>query len=303
MGHSAICLRASRTSIWSTSHTRTICAPRGVTQLFPLWKLPSNKTPRSRAISFWVMWNACRLATSASWLKTNARPFRFAGNCAPEDESTACWRGCRRSAVAKDFSNALASLRTCPASSFTSRLRVAISERWFVAVLRKEVIPPLLSLRAMRAPSDRTASENAVMVCGPVAFGLAVHHPETQCRQAAYSSTLLGTWTGLLAGFLGLALGGLGIDNGFELGTRNELRHGRGWDLQGRARGGVLARARGTLGGLEGAETHELNGIAFLHGRLDGVDQGFENGIGGGLGQVVLGREDFNELGAIQRDE
>ena len=104
---------------------------------------------------------------------------------------------------------------------------------------------------------------------------------------------------GLLASLLGLALGGLRIDYGFELGARNEFRHGRSRDLQGGSGGRVLAAARRALGGLEGAKANELTGVAFLHGRLNGVDQGLENRIGSSLGQVVLGSEDFNELDAI----
>lgn len=45
---------------------------------------------------------------------------------------------------------------------------------------------------------------------------------------------------GLLTRLLGLALGGLGIDHGLELGAGHEFRHGRCRNLQGGTGGGFL---------------------------------------------------------------
>ncbi len=93
---------------------------------------------------------------------------------------------------------------------------------------------------------------------------------------------------GLLAGLLGLALGGLGVHHGLELRASHELGHRGCGDLQCRARGGVLAGACGALGGLERAEADKLHRLALLHGSLDGLDQRLEHGIGRRLGEIVL---------------
>lgn len=103
----------------------------------------------------------------------------------------------------------------------------------------------------------------------------------------------------LLAGFVGLALGSLGVHHGLELGTGHELGHGGGGDLQGCAGGGVLARASGALGCLEGTKAHELDSIALFDGGLDGINEGLQHSCSRHFGEVVLGGQDFNEISAV----
>src|SRR3989344_210935 len=136
----------------------------------------SGETPRNCSFSFCVMSNACRFAISTSWLNTKARPFRFPGSWSPAGDCACCFEPGERSVATKAFCNALVKLRTCPTNSLTSRLSAAISPRWPVAVLRREVSSPLFSLRAMRATSNRNDSENAVMVGGDVGVGWDADH-------------------------------------------------------------------------------------------------------------------------------
>jgi hypothetical protein len=103
----------------------------------------------------------------------------------------------------------------------------------------------------------------------------------------------------LLAGFVSFALGCLGVHHGLELGTGHELGHGGGWDFQGCAGGGVLARASGALGGFKGTKAHELDGVALFDGGLDGINEGLQYRCGRNFGEVVLGGQDFNEISAV----
>src|SRR3989344_754709 len=233
----------------------------------------SGETPRNCSFSFCVMSNACRFAISTSWLNTKARPFRFPGSWSPAGDCACCFEPGERSVATKAFCNALVKLRTCPTNSLTSRLSAAISPRWPVAVLRREVSSPLFSLRAMRATSNRNDSENAVMVGGDVGVGWDADHSNDPVPPGSHQQRHRSK-RAYLPAFSALRLAALG--------STTALNFAPGTNL-------------GTV------EADQLHGIAFLHGRLDGIDQCFQDCTGCGLGQIILGSEDFNELSAIHR--
>ena len=84
-------------------------------------------------------------------------------------------------------------------------------------LLRRELISPLFSLRAMRATSERNDSENAVMVGGTVAGGLDGDHSKKPSPAGHASSSARPGWLDYLPAFSALRLAALGSTTALNL--------------------------------------------------------------------------------------
>ena len=80
-----------------------------------------------------------------------------------------------------------------------------------------------------------------------------------------------------------------------------EFRHLGRLDLDSGTRSRVAARPGGPLAYRERAKTRDGHAAALLQGGLDTTDQGFQGAPGGGLGDVSLGGDVFDEFGLVQR--